>query len=90
MPAERMVEISKALSTVLRHTARRLGLIVRRDGFVSLGDVLATGALRRLVAEMGEVEYVVQHSDKQRFCLAQFDGVVHIRANQGHSMKGGE
>ena len=87
VPEERKVQISKALTKVLRHTARELGLKVRPDGFVALGAVLASRTLRRMAPEMSEVEYVVQHSDKQRFSVAHVDGALHIRANQGHSMK---
>ena len=81
-------EISKALTLVLRHRARRLGLPIRSDGFLSVGEVLRTPGLLNLGCTVEEVRWVVQDSSKGRFALGEIEGVLMIRATQGHSMGG--
>mmetsp|Transcript_18383 Transcript_18383/g.50452 ORF Transcript_18383/g.50452 Transcript_18383/m.50452 type:complete len:339 (+) Transcript_18383:71-1087(+) len=83
----RLVKISKALTMVLRHTATSLSLSIGSDGYIALDDVLDCSVLRKFQCTREEVETVVRQSDKQRFTLAEVEGVWCIRANQGHSMK---
>ena len=79
---------SKALTSVLRHRARRLGLPIRSDGFLSVGEVLRTPGLLNLGCTVEEVRWVVQDSSKGRFALGEIEGALMIRATQGHSMGG--
>ena len=88
MSYERHYEISKALTRVLRHCARDLGLPIRSDGFLSVGEVLRTPGLLNLGCAVEEVRWVVQDSSKGRFALGEIEGVLMIRATQGHSMGG--
>ena len=81
------VQVSKALSKVLRHEAVALGLDILPDGYVSLEQVLACSRIRQLNPTTEEVQEVVETSDKQRFSIVVRDGSTLIRANQGHSMK---
>jgi len=80
--------ISKALSAILRHTAPDLGLNIRTDGFVAVGEVLALHQVSRFNATEADLQQIVQASDKQRFELKrEADGQAYIRAVHGHSMK---
>ena len=53
---------------------------LRPDGFVPAAKVL--GVVGGSVAELRRV---VATSDKQRFALLEEDGILYVRANQGHS-----
>lgn len=77
--------MSKSLTLVLRHKAQDLDLFVRPDGFVPVDAVMRCDLLSKFTIK--ELQAVVRDSDKQRFTLADVEGVMHIRANQGHSMK---
>ncbi|XP_032735225.1 tRNA 2'-phosphotransferase 1 isoform X1 [Lontra canadensis] len=81
------VQLSKALSYVLRHGALKLGLPMRADGFVPLGTLLQLPQFHGFSAE--DVQRVVDTNGKQRFALQPGDpgtGPL-IRANQGHSLQ---
>ncbi|PWY96954.1 hypothetical protein BCV70DRAFT_203297 [Testicularia cyperi] len=92
------VQLSKALSYILRHGALKEGLEIRADGFIKLDDVLqrprvksinmaeSTGGKRR--PELKDVLDIVESNDKQRFEVRreEADGWW-IRAVQGHSIK---
>eukprot|EP00747_Dinoflagellata_sp_TGD_P168705 gnl/TRDRNA2_/TRDRNA2_195741_c0_seq1.p1 gnl/TRDRNA2_/TRDRNA2_195741_c0~~gnl/TRDRNA2_/TRDRNA2_195741_c0_seq1.p1 ORF type:complete len:299 (+),score=47.59 gnl/TRDRNA2_/TRDRNA2_195741_c0_seq1:62-958(+) len=84
---KRLVEISKALTSVLRHRAINLKLDIRPDGFLPVPVVLELQLIKKLKCSQTDLEQIVRESDKQRFALTDIDGVKHIRATQGHSMK---
>ena len=88
VPRGRQVEISKAMTLVLRHRATDLGLPIRSDGFLPVYEVLRTPRLMDLRCTLEEVCRVVQDSRKGRFALGEVEGVLMIRATQGHSMEG--
>uniref|UniRef100_A0A8C4QVR7 2'-phosphotransferase n=1 Tax=Eptatretus burgeri TaxID=7764 RepID=A0A8C4QVR7_EPTBU len=81
------VQLSKALSYVLRHGARKMGLHIQEDGFVDVQDILNHPQFRRYTET--DVAHVVQMNDKQRFemCSSPSTGCLQIRANQGHSLE---
>lgn len=76
-------KISKFLSHVLRHRPGSIGLVVDRQGWASVADLLAKAppTLGLTTERLGEV---VAQNDKQRFSLS--DDGHRIRANQGHSI----
>lgn len=83
MDSKRMVSISKALSKTLRHDPARVGVSLDSAGWVDVDELLAAFGRKGMAISPEELAYVVEHSDKQRFALA--DG--RIRANQGHSVE---
>ena len=92
----REVQISKALSRLLRHQASNAGITLTSSGYAPLPAVLAWGPLRSLKVTFAEIQEVVKDNEKQRFSLALRDGAAEgsadvddylIRANQGHSIK---
>ena len=89
---EREEELPKALSKLLRHSARKHGLPMTRDGYICFDKVLSF--LNReecLNTTRSEVEKVVNNSPKNRFDMVpDKKGVLHIRANNGHSIPGVE
>jgi putative RNA 2'-phosphotransferase len=78
-----LVRVSKRLSRALRHAPGAAGLVLDAQGWVAVADVLAALALPRHV-----LDAVVEGNDKRRFALATGDdGVLRIRASQGHSVR---
>ena len=84
--ADRHIEISKALSLILRHQAADLEIKIRSDGYCALDDVLATRILQKLQVTRTDVESVVKKSKKRRFNVMNEDGTRYIRAANGHSL----
>ncbi|WP_406063330.1 RNA 2'-phosphotransferase [Micromonospora sp. NBC_00860] len=82
MERERLVKLSKRMSKALRHDPERAGLVLDPAGWTPVDALLA--ALR---IERAELDAVVAGNDKQRFAVERgTDGVLRIRANQGHSV----
>lgn len=77
----KLKEISKFLSYVLRHKPEAIGLSMDEEGWVSIDEILEK-ADKPITREL--IEQIVAESDKQRFAISS-DG-QHIRANQGHSV----
>ena len=57
---DRHIEISKALTLILRHKAVDLEINIRSDGYCALDDVLATCILEDLQVTRTDVESVVK------------------------------
>lgn len=83
----RSTKISKLLTQVLRHKAEDVGISIRPDGYCRVDEVMKFDWLLQVECKLQDVEEVVRNSDKKRFELANFEGKLHIRAVQGHSMK---
>ncbi|KAL2124129.1 hypothetical protein VTJ04DRAFT_494 [Mycothermus thermophilus] len=96
----REVDLSKALSRLLRHQAANAGIELDKEGYAALDAVLKWGPLRSLAPTFSEIRDVVDNSDKKRFALKPNPATnpsldesstdpAHwlIRANQGHSIK---
>ena len=79
-------QLSRTLSKVLRHDARKLGLAMSPDGYVLLSELLALKAFKGTTEE--QIAAVVEGNDKQRFSLIQSEQGPRIRANQGHTITG--
>eukprot|EP00747_Dinoflagellata_sp_TGD_P215188 gnl/TRDRNA2_/TRDRNA2_87908_c0_seq1.p1 gnl/TRDRNA2_/TRDRNA2_87908_c0~~gnl/TRDRNA2_/TRDRNA2_87908_c0_seq1.p1 ORF type:complete len:373 (+),score=54.72 gnl/TRDRNA2_/TRDRNA2_87908_c0_seq1:86-1120(+) len=84
----RNVQISTAMSMVLRHNAAELlASGVRPDGFCRVDEVLGVEALQDLECSREELESVVRSCPKRRFELGYDEEVGDlIRATQGHSI----
>lgn len=96
-PIPREVQVSKKLSSLLRHNAEKEGLQLLDGGYINLNDVLSNRNLRSLKVTFDEVRQIVQENDKQRFTMIPIKEGIDptssdpknflIRANQGHSLK---
>ncbi|KAI0816331.1 hypothetical protein GGR55DRAFT_231549 [Xylaria sp. FL0064] len=94
----RQVQISKALSTLLRHQAQNAGIQLDAEGFAPLDQVMQWPRLRALNPSLAEIKDEVATNAKQRFSMkpnpatssssTSEDEAAHwlIRANQGHSI----
>ena len=83
------VQLSKALSKMLRHDAIKMDVAISQEGWVLVSDALKYLNERRPRQPWSEedVVRVVNLNDKQRFALRKRnDGCSELRANQGHSM----
>ena len=78
-----LVAVSKFLSFVLRHAPEEADLVMERDGWVEIDQLLAN-APAHLKLDRELLDEVVASSGKQRFAVSG-DG-ARIRANQGHSV----
>ncbi|KAK3235475.1 hypothetical protein CYMTET_54325 [Cymbomonas tetramitiformis] len=58
---------------------------MRPDGFCKVSDILSMRQFSRW--NIKDVEVVVRDNEKQRFTLAEENGIAWIRANQGHSLR---
>ncbi|KAK4166622.1 putative trna 2-phosphotransferase, partial [Cladorrhinum sp. PSN259] len=98
----REVQLSKALSKLLRHQAGSAGIVLDEGGYAPLEKVLQWGPIKSLQppVTLSEVLQAVRESDKQRFALkpnpstnSDLDETLQdpskwlIRANQGHTIK---
>ncbi|CAI6088764.1 unnamed protein product [Clonostachys chloroleuca] len=96
----REVQISKALSRLLRHQAENAGISLDGEGYAPLDRVLAWGPLRSLQVSFEDIQSAVSNNEKQRFALkpnpatnpelsadSKTPSDYLIRANQGHSIK---
>ena len=83
---ERGKTISKALSGLLRHTAAKEGLTIRKDGLFRISELVNTPKLRALRVKSAEIGSAISTNAKQRFELVWKDGEEMARAVQGHSV----
>lgn len=77
------IKISKKLSYLLRHGAEKEGIIMRKDGYCKVSDILK----HVKSIDLNKLKEIVSENSKQRFSLVDESGVYWIRANQGHSNK---
>lgn len=87
------IQLSKALSYILRHGAAKEHLKMSADGYISLEAVLARPKLSKLKMEHGgsptieDVLQIVETNDKKRFEVNRKESdQLFIRAVQGHSL----
>ncbi|KAI0128845.1 Tpt1/KptA family RNA 2'-phosphotransferase [Xylariales sp. AK1849] len=99
---DREVQISKALSTLLRHQAANAGVKLDVEGFARLDKVIEWQRIANLKPSFAEIQHAVTDNAKQRFSMKpnpepvdlqsvnpkykEFANYL-IRANQGHSIK---
>ncbi|CAE7364501.1 TRPT1, partial [Symbiodinium necroappetens] len=82
----RAMEVSKALTQVLRHTAPRIGLQMGEDGYVLMDDLLQTPCFWNQWIREEEIVDVIHYNKKSRFQVGVRDGRYLVRAMQGHSI----
>ena len=85
LSSKELVDLSRKLSKVLRHNAIKMGLNIGTDGRIELCELLRNQMFRGYTAS--HVCEVVDSNDKKRFELSEIDGVIFIRAAQGHTIK---
>jgi 2'-phosphotransferase len=79
------IKISKTLSYLLRHGAKKEGIIIRKDGYCKVSDILKYVNNQGINLSINIIKQIVSENSKQRFSLINESGVYWIRANQGHS-----
>ncbi len=74
---------SKFLSYVLRHEPEAIGLVLDREGWADLDELVVKARASGKAIDRKMIEEVVASSEKKRFSISE-DGCS-IRAAQGHS-----
>jgi putative RNA 2'-phosphotransferase len=82
---QRLIEISKFLSLVLRHKPQTIGIALDTEGWVPIDELLTAAGKTKRPITREQLEEVVATNDKKRFSISA-DG-QRIRANQGHSIE---
>jgi len=75
------------MSYILRHGASKEGLPMSDDGWVNVSEFLQLPSARKDKITIHEIIYIVKNNDKQRFALKEENGVMSLRANQGHTIE---
>lgn len=81
--SKREVQISKALSYLLRHGAHKEKLPMTDDGWIKIDDLLHHQRLKSFKTTRDDLNKIVLNNDKQRFKIKN----EFICAVQGHSIK---
>ncbi|CAK7913323.1 tRNA 2'-phosphotransferase [[Candida] anglica] len=87
MSSKREVQISKALSLLLRHSAVKENIEIDQDGFVLLDTILNHNRIKTHKATLEEIKSIVENNDKKRFRIETRGDQLYICANQGHTIK---
>ncbi|XP_002993383.2 tRNA 2'-phosphotransferase 1 [Selaginella moellendorffii] len=82
---QQLQSLGKNLVRILRHQAVEMGLKIRSDGYCRMNDLLKLQPMRG--HSIQDVLKVVETDLKTRFSTTVENGILFIRANQGHSMK---
>lgn len=86
MPARKPHErISRFLSLILRHAPDTIGLVLDRNGWADVAELLDKASRHGTPLTLEALREVVAGNDKQRFAFSE-DG-TRIRASQGHSLR---
>jgi 2'-phosphotransferase len=79
-------DLSRTLTYLLRHGARREGFVFLKGGYIAVEDILNHKKFRNLCDER-DIRRIVACDSKRRYSLTQNNGKLYIRANQGHSIE---
>lgn len=85
LDTKRDIQISKALSYLLRHGATKENLAVDNNGYIPITTVLNHNRLRSHKCSRDDLMRVVDNNDKKRFIVDSENDK--IAATQGHSIK---
>ncbi len=77
--------ISKFLSLVLRHKPEEIGILMDKNGWVGVDELIEKSKNKQVFFDFETLEEVVYTNDKQRFAFN--DDHTQIRANQGHTVE---
>lgn len=80
-----LARLSRFISLVLRHKPETIGLVIDREGWADLDELITKAAGHGMTLDRQLVARIVAENDKQRFAFSP-DG-RRIRANQGHSVE---
>lgn len=75
--------LGKKLSYLLRHGAIKECLTIKPNGFVPVDQVLKKLPYHYT---LDDIKRVVETNNKQRFILKTINGILEIKANQGHTI----
>jgi len=78
-------DLSKFLSLVLRHKPEVINLVMDKNGWVSVEDLLKGMRRKGYKIDLSILEQIVVGDKKQRYSFNEDKSK--IRANQGHSIK---
>ncbi|CUM64690.1 uncharacterized protein PRCAT00002299001 [Priceomyces carsonii] len=86
-PSKRDVQISKALSYLLRHGAIKEKLNIDEEGYIKIQDILSHNRIKTHRVTVEDIHRIVRGNDKQRFSIVNRNGIEYICATQGHSIE---
>lgn len=80
------------MTKILRHQAAEMNLAMSSDGYVRVHDLLKLSMKTRshqplTSYSIDDIKQAVQQDNKQRMGLKDDNGVLFIRANQGHTLE---
>mmetsp|Transcript_66215 Transcript_66215/g.147196 ORF Transcript_66215/g.147196 Transcript_66215/m.147196 type:complete len:349 (-) Transcript_66215:84-1130(-) len=84
---QREEQLSRKLSSLLRHSGEQRGIGMLQDGYAPLSTVLSLREFSRGGYKAEEVEELVEKDAKKRFEITSRAGEMWIRATQGHTIK---
>ncbi|KAL1830234.1 hypothetical protein ACET3Z_008646 [Daucus carota] len=89
---DKIDSLGRLMTWILRHTASKLNLEIRSDGYAKVQDLLKLDLYTLADIPLhshtiADVREAVMADKKQRFSLMEENGELYIRANQGHSLK---
>ncbi|UYU31964.1 RNA 2'-phosphotransferase [Siccibacter colletis] len=79
----KITDISKFLSYVLRHQPESIGLLLDKEGWAVISELITCSIKEGYKLDNNIIFNIVDSSDKKRFTISE-DG-LRIRAAQGHS-----
>lgn len=81
------IRISKSMSYLLRHGAKKENINIKEAGFISVSDVLDWLHQNQFQVSETDIQQIVADDSKGRYHLETQNGKLYIRANQGHSLE---
>jgi len=81
--------MSTTMTWALRHHGHEMGLTLRNDGYTTVDEFIEVMKAHRpkLTYTVEIIRDIVEKCEKKRFNLIEEDGILLVRANQGHSIK---
>jgi len=79
-------KISRILSTILRHTAKKRNLHIDEGGWISIDDIF-TKCNEFNKVSLEDIIIIVNNNNKNRFSIEDRNTKLYIKANQGHTIK---
>lgn len=81
-PDQRLQQISKFLSLVLRHEPHRIGILLDQNGWTNLQELSKKLAQVFPDITLSDIQEIVRTDPKKRYSIQE----SRVRANQGHSI----